>query len=85
MAFTTTFARFADGRLGELFLINHKTGSFVDTAAKDSAVVAAIPFDSFRSQCSWNARWAGKPAFTCKRFYPPNNTYLWSGLIGSSG
>jgi hypothetical protein len=42
MAYTATYARFADGRLAEIFLGNHKTGSHADTAAKDSAVTCSI-------------------------------------------
>jgi hypothetical protein len=42
MAYTATFSRFADGRIAEIFLSNHKTGSHADTAARDSAVVASL-------------------------------------------
>jgi hypothetical protein len=34
--------RFAGGRLAEIFISNHKTGSDADTAAKDSGVVCSI-------------------------------------------
>jgi ribonucleoside-diphosphate reductase alpha chain len=37
-----TVSRYADGRIGELFLSNNKAGSDSDTAARDSAVVASI-------------------------------------------
>jgi hypothetical protein len=37
-----TISRFADGRLGEIFLSNNKAGSDSDTAARDSAVVCSI-------------------------------------------
>jgi len=30
--------RFADGRIGELFLTNHKNNSGADTAARDAAI-----------------------------------------------
>jgi hypothetical protein len=42
MKYRATVSRFADGRLAEIFLSNHKVGSHADTAAKDSAVVASI-------------------------------------------
>jgi hypothetical protein len=34
--------RFADGRVGEIFLSNHKANRAADTAARDSAIVASI-------------------------------------------
>ena len=34
--------RFADGRLAEIFLTNHKAGSHADTAARDSAITFSI-------------------------------------------
>src|SRR5580704_11407800 len=37
-----TISRFADGRLGEIFLSNNKSGSDSDTAARDSAIVCSI-------------------------------------------
>jgi hypothetical protein len=40
--YRATVSRFADGRIAEVFLSNHKTGSHADTAAKDSAVVCSI-------------------------------------------
>jgi hypothetical protein len=42
MAYTATFSRFNDGRVAEIFLGNHKSGSHADAAAKDSAVIASI-------------------------------------------
>ena len=49
--YTATVSRFADGRLGEVFLQNHKPGSQSDTNARDAAVAASLalqfgcPFD----------------------------------------
>jgi hypothetical protein len=40
--YTATVSHFDDGRLGEIFLTNHKVGSAVDTAARDSAIMASI-------------------------------------------
>jgi ribonucleoside-diphosphate reductase alpha chain len=34
--------RFADGRLGEIFLTAAKTGTAVDAAARDAAIIASI-------------------------------------------
>jgi hypothetical protein len=42
MNFTCTCGRFADGRLSEIFLSNHKAGSGADVAARDSAIVCSI-------------------------------------------
>lgn len=35
-------SRFADGRIGEVFLNNHKSNSAADVAARDSAIVFSI-------------------------------------------
>jgi ribonucleoside-diphosphate reductase alpha chain len=40
--YRATVSRFDDGRVAEIFLTNHKTGSDADTAARDSAVVCSI-------------------------------------------
>jgi hypothetical protein len=42
LRYTATISRFDDGRISEIFLSNHKSGSAADTAAKDSAVVCSI-------------------------------------------
>jgi hypothetical protein len=42
LAYMASFSRFGDGRLAEVFLSNHKSGSAADTAARDSAVVASL-------------------------------------------
>jgi hypothetical protein len=42
LAYTATVSRFADGRLGEIFLSNHKAGSHADTAARDAAIACSI-------------------------------------------
>jgi hypothetical protein len=42
LAYLATISRFPDGRLGEIFLSNHKAGSAADTAARDSAIVFSI-------------------------------------------
>lgn len=42
MDYVANFSRFADGRLAEIFLQNHKVGSDADAAARDSAVVCSI-------------------------------------------
>jgi len=42
LRFTCSVGRFADGRLAEIFLTNHKTGSHADTAARDSAIAFSI-------------------------------------------
>jgi hypothetical protein len=40
--YTATIGRFADGRIGEIFLNNHKANSSADTNARDSAIVCSI-------------------------------------------
>jgi hypothetical protein len=42
LAYVATISRFDDGRLGEIFLTNHKSGSDADTAARDSAITCSI-------------------------------------------
>jgi hypothetical protein len=42
LRFTCSVGRFGDGRLAELFLTNHKTGSHADTAARDAAITFSI-------------------------------------------
>jgi len=39
LRYTATAGRLPDGRLGELFLTNHRTNSQADTNARDSAIV----------------------------------------------
>jgi hypothetical protein len=40
--FTATVSRYADGRLGELFLSNHKQGNQSDTNARDAAILLSF-------------------------------------------
>lgn len=42
LAYLCTVSRFADGRVAEVFLSNHKAGSAADTAARDSAITASL-------------------------------------------
>jgi hypothetical protein len=42
LRYTATISRFDDGRISEIFISNHKSGSQADTNAKDSAVVCSI-------------------------------------------
>ena len=42
LSYVATISRFDDGRLGEIFLTNHKAGSAADTAARDAAIVCSI-------------------------------------------
>jgi ribonucleoside-diphosphate reductase alpha chain len=42
MNYVASISRFADGRLAEIFITNHKVGSDADAAARDSAVVCSI-------------------------------------------
>ena len=42
LRFTATVGRFADGRIGELFLNNHKAGNQSDTNARDAAILLSF-------------------------------------------
>jgi hypothetical protein len=42
LRFTATISRFADGRIGELFLNNHKSGNQSDTNARDAAIILSF-------------------------------------------
>jgi len=42
LRFTASISRFADGRIAEIFLQNHKPGSQSDANARDSAVAASL-------------------------------------------
>lgn len=42
LRFTATVSRFADGKVSELFLSNHKHGNQSDTNARDAAIVLSF-------------------------------------------
>jgi hypothetical protein len=42
LRFTATLSRYQDGRIGELFLNNHKSGNQSDTNARDAAIVLSF-------------------------------------------
>ena len=42
LVYTATVSRFDDGRLGELFLSNHKSNSAADTNARDAAIALSF-------------------------------------------
>jgi hypothetical protein len=42
LKYTATIGRFRDGRIGEIFLTNHKSNSAADANARDSAIVCSI-------------------------------------------
>ena len=42
LRFVCTFSRFADGRLGEVFLTNHRVNSQAGIIASDQAVLASL-------------------------------------------
>jgi hypothetical protein len=42
LKYTASFSRFVDGRIGELFLNNHKSASGADTDARDSAIACSF-------------------------------------------
>jgi hypothetical protein len=42
LKYTATVGRFADGRLAEIFVQNHKSNSAVDVNARDGAIVVSL-------------------------------------------
>ena len=42
LTYVATMSRFADGRLGEIFLSNHKSNSAADVNARDAAITFSI-------------------------------------------
>jgi hypothetical protein len=42
LKFTATISRFPDGRIGELFLNNHRAGNQSDTNARDAAMLLSF-------------------------------------------
>jgi ribonucleoside-diphosphate reductase alpha chain len=42
LRYTCSFSRFANGRVAEIFLQNHKPGSQSDSNARDAAVAASL-------------------------------------------
>jgi hypothetical protein len=42
MRFTASVSRYPDGRLGEIFMDNHKAGSAVGTLVRDSAIILSF-------------------------------------------
>ena len=42
LKYVCTVGRFADGRIGELFLGNHKSNSAADTSARDAVITFSI-------------------------------------------
>jgi ribonucleoside-diphosphate reductase alpha chain len=60
--YIATISRFTDGRIAEIFLSNHKSGSQADANARDSAVVCSlalqhgVPLDTIRRALLRDAR-----------------------------
>jgi ribonucleoside-diphosphate reductase alpha chain len=66
LRYTATVSWFEDGRLGEIFLSNHKAGSQADTNARDAAVVCSlalqhgVPLETIRRALMCDS--AGRPS-----------------------
>ena len=62
LKYIASVAHYADGRLAEIFLSNHKSGSDTDAAARDSAVVCSLalqhgtPLETIRNALLRDAR-----------------------------
>ena len=50
LRYTASISRFADGRIAEIFLQNHKPGSQSDSNARDAAVASSLALQ-FGCQC----------------------------------
>jgi len=48
LKFRATVGRYPDGRIGEIFLTNHKAGSAAGIMASDAAVMASIALQLVR-------------------------------------
>jgi hypothetical protein len=65
LRYTATVSWFSDGRLGEIFLGNHRADSHADACARDSAILASIalqygaPLDVLRRALLRDARGQG--------------------------
>jgi hypothetical protein len=46
LRYTCTVGRYPDGRIGEIFLNNHKSNSTADTNAREAAIVCSIAIQS---------------------------------------
>jgi hypothetical protein len=69
MKYTASIARFADDRLAEIFISNHKTGSDTDAAAKDS-----VPRSRCNTACSWRS--FATPSFVTRAVLPVHRSAL---------
>jgi hypothetical protein len=62
LRFTASASQFANGSLGELFLVNHKVGSGAGILASDAAIAASLalqygcPFETLRRALCRDAR-----------------------------
>jgi ribonucleoside-diphosphate reductase alpha chain len=62
LKFTATVSHYPDGRLGEVFLVNHKAGSSAGIMASDAAIAASLalqfgcPVEVLRKALSRDAR-----------------------------
>jgi hypothetical protein len=62
LAYTASVGRFRDGRLAEIFIVNHKAGSAADCNARDAAVVCSlalqhgVPLDTIRKALMRDSR-----------------------------
>jgi hypothetical protein len=52
LRYTATVSRFADGRIGELFLSNHKSNSQADTNARDSSIALSFAVQPRAIRCA---------------------------------
>jgi hypothetical protein len=66
LRYTSSIGRYPDGRVGEIFLTNHKAGSQAGIAASDAAVLCSlllqhgVPLDAIRKYLARDVH--GKPS-----------------------
>ena len=56
LRFTGSVSRYDDGRIGELFLDNHKAGSQIGTLVRDAAIVLSLPCSTAQTSTQFAAR-----------------------------
>jgi hypothetical protein len=66
LKYTATVSRFADGRIGELFITNGKAGSDSDANARDAAIITSIALAIRRTARGDSACPAAKSTRQCQ-------------------
>jgi hypothetical protein len=70
LRYTCTVGRYDDGKVGEVFLSNHKSNSSADTAARDRAIVCSIAL-----QCGADLESIRRALCSARRTAAPKGTF----------